>query len=71
MKKRLTQSEEFDVMKLVLDKFLWLGVVFMGIGLYKIITDLNYSGFYEIVIGAVVMIVFALIIIREYEVIAK
>ncbi len=34
MKKRLTQAEEFEIMKLVLDKFLWLGIAIMGMGVY-------------------------------------
>ena len=35
MKKRLTQSEEFEIMKLVLDKFLWLGFGIMAIGFFN------------------------------------
>jgi len=33
-KKRLTQDQEFQIMKLVLDKFLWLGFVLMAFGMY-------------------------------------
>ncbi len=69
MKKRLTQSEEFQVMMLVLDKFLWLGFVIMGFGLYKMTSDTFLSGLSWIVVGAVVLILFLIIIVKEYEII--
>ena len=56
LKKRLTQHEEFEIMKLVLDKFLLLGFAVMGFGLYTMY-------------GAVILVIFMAIIIREYEVI--
>ncbi|MBR9690189.1 hypothetical protein GOV08_00720 [Candidatus Woesearchaeota archaeon] len=73
MKKRLTQSEEFEIMKLVLDKFLWLGFGIMAFGLYRLIqggTDSVVSGFSFIVGGAVILVIFMIIIVKEYEIIA-
>ena len=67
MKKRLTQSEEFEIMKLVLDKFLWLGVGIMAFGLWNIFSGTIKTGIYYIIIGAVVLILFMLLIIKEYE----
>ncbi|MEM4240472.1 MAG: hypothetical protein QXM31_02805 [Candidatus Woesearchaeota archaeon] len=67
IKRRLTHSEEFDIMKLVLDKFLWLGTAFVGWGLYKSIADTFREGAWYIAAGAIIMLVFAWIIIREFE----
>lgn len=67
-KKRLTKEQEFDILKLVLDKYLWLGTGVMVFGLYKIIvgTDL-FQGFAWIFAGSVLLLLFMWIIIREYE----
>lgn len=69
MKKRLTQSEEFQVMLLVLDKFLWLGFVIMGYGLYQTFNAPFLTGLSWIVVGAVVLLLFLIIIVKEYEII--
>lgn len=69
MKKRLTQSEEFQIMKLVLDKFLWLGFVIMGFGLWKMTNSPFLEGLSWIVVGAVVLVLFMIIIVKEYEII--
>jgi hypothetical protein len=69
MKKRLTHQEEFQVMLLVLDKFLWFGFGIMAIGLYYMFqTDIN-SGLALIIAGAVVLIIFLFLIVKEYEII--
>jgi len=67
IKRRLTHSEEFDIMKLVLDKFLWLGTAFVGWGLYKSISATFQEGVWFIGAGAAIMLIFAWIIIREFE----
>jgi len=69
MKKRLTTQEEFEIMKLVLDKFLWLGFGIMAFGLYKIFTDTLQAGFTWIIIGAIVLVLFLVLIVKEYEII--
>jgi len=70
MKKRLSPSEEFDIMKLVLDKFLWLGTAIMAFGVYKIFTGHNFqTGITLIVSGAVVLLLFLLLIVKEYEIV--
>ena len=69
MKKRLTQSEEFEIMKIVLDKFLWFGMIIMTFGVYSIFNDPIDKGVSYLVIGAVLLILFLVLIIREYEVI--
>ncbi len=67
VKRRLSSAEEFDVMKLVLDKFLWIGAGLMGWGLYTSIAREFAEGFWYILAGALVMLVFSWVIIREFE----
>ena len=69
MKKRLTQQQEFEVMKMVLDKFLWVATLLMLFGLYSIFTTNLTTGLTWIVIGAIVFILFMILIIKEYEII--
>ena len=66
-KKRLSEHEEFEIMKIVLDKFLWLGTILMAFGMYRIITIAVIDGMYYILAGTVLMLLFAWLIIREFE----
>jgi len=70
MKRRLSRTEEFDIMKLVLDKFLWLGFGIMAFGLYQLFTLDFSNGLLLIIAGAILLIVFMIIIVKEYEMIA-
>lgn len=69
MKKRLSEQQEFEIMKLILDKFLWLGFVIMAFGMYMMFTSTVYVGLTWIVVGAILLILFMLIIIKEYEIV--
>jgi len=69
MKKRLTQQQEFEIMKLVLDKFLWMGFVLMLFGLYTIFSGTFSSGLIWIMVGAIILILFMLILVKEYEIV--
>ena len=68
-KRHLTKSEEFDIMKIVLDKFLLLGVFIMALGIYMIVTAVETftMGFTVLGVGAVILIIFAMILVREYN----
>ena len=68
-KRRLSSSEEFDIMKLVLDKFLWLATFLMGWGLYTTFNGDFSTAMYQIGAGAIIFIIFAAIIVREFEMI--
>jgi len=70
MKKRMTSQQEFEIMKMVLDKFLWIGFVVMAYGVYKMLT-VGMEGLYYVFIGAVVLVLFLVVIIKEYEIIKK
>ncbi len=69
MKRQMTHEEEFDIMKLVLDKFLWLGVGIMAFGFYKMITfkeSLGY-GLLLLAAGAILLMIFMIILVKEYS----
>ena len=69
-KKKLTRQEEFDILKLVLDKFLWLGFVIMALGFYMIdaIDDTTIiRGLSIMIAGAVILVLFMIILVKEYE----
>ena len=72
MKKRLTQSEEFEIMKLVLDKFLWLGFAIMAYGLWVMVrgevTDFVLKGLSFMIAGAIILILFMILLVKEYEI---
>lgn len=70
MKKRLTQSEEFEILKLVLDKFLWLGFGIMAYGFYVLMAGKAQEflrGLSFLAGGAVLLIIFMFLLIKEYE----
>jgi hypothetical protein len=69
-KKRMTDQQEFEVMKLVLDKFLWLGFIVMGWGMYTAIkTTTILPGLWYMLGGAILLIIFLIVIVKEYEII--
>ena len=69
-KKRLLPAQEFEIMKLVLDKFLWLGFIVMGWGMYLSLTAGNpLEGVWHMIAGAVLLLLFLIIIVKEYEIV--
>lgn len=68
MKKRLTQQQEFEIMKLVLDKFLWMGFIILAFGLYNMFYVGIPIGLIWGIVGAVILILFMIILVKEYEV---
>ncbi len=67
-KRKLSQQQEFEIMKLVLDKFLWLGFGIMSFGLYQLYVTTDLSGFYVMIGGALILVIFIWILVREYEI---
>lgn len=72
IKRMLTKSEEFEIMKVVLDKFLLLGIAIMFLGIYLIVntTKTLFFSFSVFSVGAIVMLLFAWIIVKEFEMLA-
>jgi hypothetical protein len=68
--KKLNKDQEFQILKLVLDKFLWLGFGIMAFGLFQMLTygDLT-AGLQYMIAGAVVLFILLIIIVKEYEVV--
>lgn len=68
-KKKLTRDQEFEIMKLVLDKFLWAGLFILLYGFYTILqgAGLQY-GFWVMAAGAMLFVLFMGILIKEYEI---
>ena len=72
MKKRLTQSEEFEILKLVLDKFLWMGFGIMAYGFYSLVTgqsEMFTQGVSFLFGGAVLLMLFMFLLMKEYEIV--
>jgi len=69
MKKRLTRQEEFDILKIVIDKFILLGISLLGYGLFKIIENSQdfTMGFIIIIGGVILLIILIILFIKEYE----
>ena len=67
MKKRLTQDQEFSVMKMVMDKLLWIATIIAGFGFYKLYLGAFAEGLWIVLAGAVVFILFMVMIMREYQ----
>lgn len=66
----MTEEQEFEIMKLVLDKFLWLGFIVMGWGMVTIIRDAAFTpGIWYLVAGAVLLMLFVILIVKEYEIV--
>ena len=69
MKRRLSEAQEFEIFKMVLDKFLWLGLGIMSYGLYLMASDDTKIGLSWMIAGAVILFIFTWIIVKEYEII--
>jgi len=67
LKRRLSEKEEFEVMKLILDKFLWLGFGIMAFGIYRSLMYSFKAGVWFIVAGAILLLLFVWFVIREFE----
>lgn len=67
-KKHLSKEEEFDILKLVLDKFLWIGVFIMVFGFYKLLTTADlWMSLMILVSGVIVMLLFTWVLFKEYN----
>lgn len=69
-KRLLTHDQEFEIMKLVLDKFLWVGLGVMVYGIWKLVSN-GLAGLLEglgfVVVGAVVLMLFMAVLVKEFE----
>ena len=68
MKRRLSEAQEFEIMKMVLDKYLWLGFGIMAYGLYQMYSNIQV-GLSWIIAGSIILFLFTWIIVKQYEII--
>lgn len=67
-KLRLTREEEFELLKLIFDKFLWLGTIGLAVGTYMLLTSENvWFGLLITFIGAMILMLFTAIVMREFH----
>jgi len=67
LKRRLSEHEEFEIMRLVLDKFLWLGTGFVGFGLYTLVQQQLVNSAIYTSIGLIMILLFGWIVVKEFE----
>jgi hypothetical protein len=71
-KRMMSRDEEFKIMNIVFDKFLLLSVLVILVGLVKLLfTDDFLIGFMVVVSGAILLLIFALLLIKEYDFIKR
>ena len=68
MKKRLTQDQEFRLMEMVFDKFLWIGLGILLFGFWQVVQRDFTNGVSWIVAGAVLLVIFVILILKHYEI---
>ena len=68
MKRKMSEQQEFEIMKLVLDKFLWVGFIVRAFGVYRMIEVSVTDGLYYLIAGAVILILFLISVVRSYEI---
>ena len=69
MKKRLSEQQEFEIMKLVLDKFLWIGFIILSFGVYQMAVSDFTDGLIWFGSGIAFLVLFIILIVKEYEII--
>ena len=69
MKKRLSEQQEFELMKLVLDKFLWVGFIVMAFGAYQMAVNDIATGSLWFIAGVALLLLFVLLMVKEYEIV--
>jgi len=67
-KRKFTPEQEFQMMKMVLDKFLWIGVVVIVYGAYLMAVKSDIlNSLLMMVAGIVMFIIFMVVLVRDYE----
>ncbi|HLP79456.1 MAG TPA: hypothetical protein VK158_02380 [Acidobacteriota bacterium] len=72
VKKQLTQHEEFEIFKLVIDKLLWLGFGILAFGFYKLTStyfDGELQGLFFVITGVITLAILIFLMIKEFEII--
>ncbi len=69
MPKKLSPEQEFDILKIVLDKVMWLGLAIIAYGLYQMVSypGTVWYGVSLILGGSILIVIFMMMLVREYE----
>lgn len=68
-KRQLSKDQEFQIFKLVLDKFLWIGFVIMLYGVWQTAIAQNLeTGILWMIGGIVLLLILVSMIVKGYEV---
>ena len=68
-KRQLSNEQEFQVFKLVLDKFLWVGFVIMLYGVWQTAVVQNFGvGILWMLGGIILLLILVRMIVRGYEI---
>ncbi len=66
---RLTSDEEFQIFKLVIDKYLWIGTIGLVYGVFLLLSpdvDPGY-GLLITLVGALILMMFTAVMFREFD----
>ncbi len=68
-KLHLSKEEEFEILKMVLDKFLWIGTISLMAGVYLLLRPDSEVGLGLLVtlIGATLLLMFTSIITKQFN----
>jgi len=70
MKKKLSPQQEFEIMKIVLDKFLWLGTALIGIALYFMLTLRDFAARVDLMLaGIIILVIIIILLTKEYKIV--
>ena len=66
---RLTPDEEFQLFKIVLDKYLWLGTIGLMVGIYCLFNKNIDPGFGLLItlVGAIILLSFTAVLTRHFD----
>ena len=66
-KLHLTKDEEFQLLKLIFDKFLWVGTIALLYGVYLLINSDVNTGLFVLAVGAIILLMFTAIVVRQFN----
>jgi hypothetical protein len=68
-KLHLSKEEEFEILKMVLDKFLWIGTITLMFGVYLLLSPSADVGLGLLItlIGATLLLMFTSIITKQFN----
>jgi hypothetical protein len=68
-RRALSKKEEFDILKIVADKFLLFAMFILALGFYRLIVGVGTFNFNILIVisGIILLALFIALIVKEYE----